>query len=87
MAKMTFRVDFISSIQGKQNKKVFIYENDVFVEYLWMSNEDIWKNKEQIEARGDEFVFLDYVGKCTYPDCKCPFDMGTDNKCLLGKEV
>lgn len=22
---------------------------------------------------------------CTYPDCRCPFDMGPDNKCLAGK--
>jgi hypothetical protein len=22
---------------------------------------------------------------CTYPDCKCPFDMGHDNKCLIGR--
>lgn len=22
--------------------------------------------------------------KCTYPDCKCPFDMGADNKCSKG---
>lgn len=21
---------------------------------------------------------------CTYPDCKCPFDMGADNKCAKG---
>ena len=20
---------------------------------------------------------------CTYPDCKCPFDMDSDNKCLI----
>jgi hypothetical protein len=23
-------------------------------------------------------------GKCNYPHCSCPFDMGPDNKCLLG---
>ncbi len=23
---------------------------------------------------------------CTYPECKCPFDMDADNKCLLGKK-
>ncbi|EDM46247.1 hypothetical protein [Marinobacter algicola] len=22
---------------------------------------------------------------CTYPDCRCPFDMGPDGKCLVGK--
>lgn len=22
---------------------------------------------------------------CTYPDCRCPFDMGPDGKCLAGK--
>lgn len=22
---------------------------------------------------------------CNYPDCKCPFDMGADNLCLIGK--
>ena len=22
--------------------------------------------------------------KCNYPKCKCPFDMGADNKCLIG---
>ena len=22
---------------------------------------------------------------CSYPDCRCPFDMGPDNKCLQGK--
>lgn len=22
--------------------------------------------------------------ECNYPDCKCPFDMGADNKCLQG---
>ena len=21
---------------------------------------------------------------CTYPDCRCPFDMGPDGKCLVG---
>jgi hypothetical protein len=21
---------------------------------------------------------------CTYPECKCPFDMGPDHKCLRG---
>lgn len=25
--------------------------------------------------------------KCTYPDCKCPFDMGEDEKCLLGLDT
>ncbi len=24
---------------------------------------------------------------CTYPECLCPFDMGSDGKCLLGKDV
>jgi len=24
--------------------------------------------------------------KCTYPDCNCPFDMGPDGKCLIGKD-
>lgn len=24
------------------------------------------------------------AAKCNYPDCNCPFDMGADNKCLLG---
>ena len=24
--------------------------------------------------------------KCTYPQCKCPFDMGQDEKCLIGKQ-
>ena len=23
---------------------------------------------------------------CTYPECNCPFDMGADNKCLIGKK-
>lgn len=22
---------------------------------------------------------------CTYPECRCPFDMGPDGKCLVGK--
>lgn len=22
---------------------------------------------------------------CSYPDCNCPFDMGPDGKCLVGK--
>ncbi|WP_379945099.1 hypothetical protein OZ656_06240 [Marinobacter sp. LM1] len=22
---------------------------------------------------------------CTYPDCRCPFDMGPDGRCLVGK--
>lgn len=22
---------------------------------------------------------------CSYPDCRCPFDMGPDGKCLAGK--
>lgn len=22
---------------------------------------------------------------CSYPDCQCPFDMGPDGKCLVGK--
>lgn len=22
---------------------------------------------------------------CSYPDCRCPFDMGPDGKCLVGK--
>lgn len=21
--------------------------------------------------------------KCNYPDCNCPFDMGSDNRCLI----
>ena len=31
-----------------------------------------------IDLRGDV---------CTYPECKCPFDMGSDYLCLKGKEV
>jgi len=23
--------------------------------------------------------------KCEYPSCRCPFDMGSDNLCLIGK--
>ncbi len=26
-------------------------------------------------------------GKCTYPDCQCPFDMGPDHQCLKGLPV
>ena len=26
-------------------------------------------------------------GKCTYPDCRCPFDMGPDHQCLKGLPV
>lgn len=22
--------------------------------------------------------------ECTYPECRCPFDMGEDNKCFRG---
>ena len=24
--------------------------------------------------------------ECSYPECRCPFDMGVDNKCLIGLE-
>ncbi len=26
------------------------------------------------------------VERCNYPECRCPFDMGADNKCLIGRK-
>ena len=55
------------------------------------------KNKRQAlverikQVRVDDLSFyqLESICKvlneqCSYPDCKCPFDMGSDNKCLRG---
>lgn len=36
------------------------------------------------DSSGRRFKVIGERTKCTYPKCKCPFDMGADNKCLPG---
>ncbi len=37
------------------------------------------------EIKGTGTGEITVSDKCQYPNCRCPFDMGPDNLCLIGK--
>jgi hypothetical protein len=39
---------------------------------------DAWKTADPRDSEPEEPEF------CTYPECRCPLDMGPDNLCLRG---
>jgi hypothetical protein len=55
--KVLFKVERVIPHRGKQNRKVFIYRDGKFDEYLWMSDLDLKKNKQRVKSNGDIFIF------------------------------
>lgn len=54
--KVLFKIERVIPHRGKQNRKVFIYRDEKFDEYLWMSDLDLKKNKQLVESNGNIFI-------------------------------
>jgi len=52
--KVTYDIVNILPHRGQQPMKVFIYHDDKFMRYLWMSKNDLDKNIEIDKKDGDE---------------------------------
>ena len=59
MSKVKYDIIVIGRYRGSRNLKVFIYEDDEFVDWLWMDRIDLRKNKEREEKDGNEVEIVE----------------------------
>ena len=66
-------------------------DNKLFRKLVESRQKDRWKlpittDGYKLKITIDDLDSMGNTELCTYPECRCPFDMGPDNKCLIGLE-